>query len=98
MDTQQRQRTWSYTLPDIRSPSPSPIVQPEEKIMNLVNIDPVEMARQLTIMESRRYQRILPADCLRRVRDELEEQNDNITAMLETNARVRLWKRRSVVW
>ena len=60
------------------------------KKLKLLDIDPLELARQLTIMESQLYQKIKPMECLQRSREQKAEHNDNIAAVIQTSNRVRL--------
>lgn len=67
---------------------PPPILPRTSKKLKLLDIEPLELARQLTIMESQLYQRIRPMECLQRAREQKTENNDNITTVIQTSNRV----------
>jgi son of sevenless-like protein len=57
-----------------------------------VDIDPLEIARQLTLMESQMYQRIKPVEVLNKNWGEKENSRAvNIKAMIETSNRLTAW-------
>jgi len=58
------------------------------KKLKLLDIDPLELARQMTIMESHLYQRIRPVECLQRSREQKTDYNDNIARVIQTSNRV----------
>jgi son of sevenless-like protein len=70
---------------------PPPIMPKTSKKLKLLDIDPLELARQLTIMESQLYQKIRPIECLQRSREQKAEHNDNIAAVIQTSNRVRFY-------
>lgn len=72
----------------ILGPPPPPIV-PKSKKLKLLDIDPIELSRQLTIMESGLYQKIKPMECLQRSREQKTENVDNIAIVIQTSNRVR---------
>ncbi|EDR13329.1 uncharacterized protein LACBIDRAFT_230493, partial [Laccaria bicolor S238N-H82] len=63
-------------------PPPAPIYPKTNKKLKLLDIDPLELARQLTIMESLLYQKIKPMECLQRSREQKTEHVDNITTKI----------------
>jgi son of sevenless-like protein len=67
---------------------PPPLVPKSSKKLKLLDIDPLELARQLTIMESQLYQRIRPMECLQRAREQRTENIDNITVVIQTSNKV----------
>ena len=67
---------------------PAPIAPKSGKKLKLLDIDPLELARQLTIMESNLYQKIKPMECLQRAREQRTENIDNITTVIQTSNRV----------
>jgi son of sevenless-like protein len=67
---------------------PPPIVPKTNKKLKLLDIEPLELARQLTIMESQLYQRIRPMECLQRAREQRTENIDNITVVIQTSNKV----------
>jgi son of sevenless len=58
------------------------------KKLKLTDIEPLELARQLTIMESNLYQKIRPLECLQRAREQKTEAMDNIAIVIQTSNRV----------
>lgn len=62
------------------------------KKLKLLDIDATEMARQLTVMESRLYQKIRPMECLSRAREQKTENVDNIALVIQTSNRVRRFR------
>ncbi|KAJ7645538.1 ras guanine nucleotide exchange factor domain-containing protein [Mycena polygramma] len=76
---------------------PAPIVPKSNKKLKLLDIEPLELARQLTIMESQLYQRIRPMECLQRAREQRTENIDNITVVIQTSNKIALWVAESVL-
>ncbi|KAJ7935414.1 ras guanine nucleotide exchange factor domain-containing protein [Mycena leptocephala] len=76
---------------------PSPLVPKSSKTLKLLDIEPLELARQLTIMESQLYQRITPMDCLWQARKQTTENIDNITVVIQTNNKIADWVAESVL-
>ncbi|CAK5270285.1 unnamed protein product [Mycena citricolor] len=77
---------------------PPPLVPKTSKKLKLLDIEPLELARQLTIMESQLYQRIRPMECLQRAREQRTEDNmDNITTVIQTSNKIALWVAESVL-
>ncbi|KAJ7855909.1 ras guanine nucleotide exchange factor domain-containing protein [Mycena olivaceomarginata] len=76
---------------------PPPLVPKSSKKLKLLDIDPLELARQLTIMESQLYQRIRPMECLQRAREQRTENIDNITVVIQTSNKIALWVAESVL-
>ncbi|KAJ7857609.1 ras guanine nucleotide exchange factor domain-containing protein [Mycena olivaceomarginata] len=70
---------------------------PPPPLLKLLDIDPLELARQLTIMESQLYQRIRPMECLQRAREQRTENIDNITVVIQTSNKIALWVAESVL-
>jgi len=54
-------------VPNSSVDSPSPILPKNMKKLKLLDIDPLEFARQLTIIESRLYGKIKPPECLNKI-------------------------------
>lgn len=69
-------------------PPPAPIIPRTNKKLKLADIEPLELARQLTIMESTLYQKIKPMECLQRAREQKTENMDNIAIVIQTSNRV----------
>ncbi|KDR82605.1 hypothetical protein GALMADRAFT_238008 [Galerina marginata CBS 339.88] len=78
-------------------PPPPPIIPKSSKKLKLLDIDPLELARQLTIMESQLYQKIKPMECLQRSREQKTENVDNITTVIQTSNRIADWVAESVL-
>ncbi|KAJ7459684.1 ras guanine nucleotide exchange factor domain-containing protein [Mycena latifolia] len=76
---------------------PPPLVPKSNKKLKLLDIEPLELARQLTIMESQLYQRIRPMECLQRAREQRTENIDNITVVIQTSNKIALWVAESVL-
>jgi len=55
------------------------------KKLEILDIDPLELARQLTIMESRLYQKIRPVECLQRTRERKMDHDDNTARVIQTS-------------
>ncbi|KAF9049553.1 ras GEF [Hymenopellis radicata] len=79
------------------SQAPPPIVPKSNKKLKLLDIEPLEMARQLTIMESTLFQRIKPIECLQRAREQKTEATDNITVCIHASNRIADWVADSVL-
>ena len=70
-------------------PAPPPIIPKTSKKLKLLDIDPTELARQLTVMEANLYKKIRPIECLQRSRETKPGKNqDNITAIIQLSNRV----------
>ncbi|THH15352.1 hypothetical protein EW146_g5099 [Bondarzewia mesenterica] len=73
-------------------PQPPPIIPKPSKKQKLVEFDPLEVARQLTIVESYLYQKIKASECLVRSREQKPgENNDNIATVIETTNKIAHW-------
>ena len=59
--------------------------------MKLSDVDPLEMARQLTLMEGYLYQKIRPIECLQRSRDQKGDINDNISQVIRFANKISDW-------
>jgi son of sevenless-like protein len=70
------------------APPPSSILPKSSKKLKLLDIDTLELARQLTILESSLYQRIKPIECLTRSREQKPENSDSISNSIQTSNRV----------
>ncbi|KIJ17931.1 hypothetical protein PAXINDRAFT_175648 [Paxillus involutus ATCC 200175] len=78
------------STPNLVSP-PTSIAPKTGKRVKFLDIDPLELARQLTIMESHLYQKIRPMECLSRSREQKTEHNDNIARVIQTSNRIANW-------
>ncbi|KAG5651191.1 hypothetical protein H0H81_009544 [Sphagnurus paluster] len=76
---------------------PPPILPKTNKKLKLGDIDTLELARQLTIMESNLYQKIRPMECLQRAREQKTENMDNIAIVIQTSNRIADWVAESVL-
>ncbi|KAF8073629.1 ras guanine nucleotide exchange factor domain-containing protein [Lyophyllum atratum] len=76
---------------------PAPIFPKTSKKLKLADIEPLELARQLTIMESNLYQKIRPMECLQRAREQKTENMDNIAIVIQTSNRIADWVAESVL-
>ncbi|KAI0316803.1 ras guanine nucleotide exchange factor domain-containing protein [Amylostereum chailletii] len=71
-------------------PSP-PVIQPRSsKKLKLLDFDPLETARQLTILECQLFMKIKASECLTRSREQ-KVTNDNIAAAIETTNKIAHW-------
>ncbi|KAF8583321.1 ras GEF [Ramaria rubella] len=71
---------------------PAPIIPKINRPMKLLDIEPLELARQLTIMESKLFAKIRPMECLNRGRDGRPgDSDDNISAIIDTSNKVAEW-------
>lgn len=82
--------------PTLGSPPTSILPKPNKKL-KLLDVDPLELARQLTIMESHLYQKIRPVECLQRSREQKTDHNDNIARVIQTSNRIANWVADSVL-
>ncbi|EIN12823.1 ras GEF [Punctularia strigosozonata HHB-11173 SS5] len=78
---------------------PPPPILPKSsgKKLKLMDIDPIELARQLCILESQLYQKIRPLECLQRSREQKQGQTDNITSVIATANRIANWVADSIL-
>ncbi|KNZ81298.1 Cell division control protein 25 [Termitomyces sp. J132] len=74
-----------------QSTPPPPIYPKTTKKLRLADIEPLELARQLTIMESNLYQKIKPMECLQRAREQKTENMDNIATVIQMSNRIADW-------
>ncbi|KAF9488025.1 ras GEF [Pleurotus eryngii] len=81
------------------APAPPPIyprISSGRKV-KLLDVDPLELARQLTILESQLYQKIKPMECLQRSREQSMEHHDNIAIVIQTSNRIADWVADSIL-
>jgi len=69
-------------------PQPVPIIPKTSKKLKLLEFDPLEVARQLTMIECQLYMKIRPSECLMRSREHKSENHDNIAAIIVTTNKV----------
>jgi len=72
-------------------PQPVPIIPKPSKKLKLLEFDPLEVARQLTMIECQLYMKIRPSECLTRSREQRSENHDNIAAIIETTNKIAHW-------
>lgn len=72
-------------MPQSPVPPPPPIVP---RRIELLDIDPLELARQLTITESHLYLKIRPSECLQRSKQTRTEFHDGVANFIRRNNRV----------
>ncbi|KAL0573470.1 cell division cycle-related protein [Marasmius crinis-equi] len=77
--------------------APPPILPKTNKKLKLLDIEPLELARQLTLLESFLYQKIRPMECLQRAREQKSENMDNIAFVIQTSNRIADWVAESVL-
>ncbi|THH31171.1 hypothetical protein EUX98_g3005 [Antrodiella citrinella] len=71
---------------------PAPIMPKASKKLKLLDLDPTELARQLTLMEAALYKKIRPMECLQRSRDSKPGKSvDNITGIIQMSNRMANW-------
>ncbi|KAG6819993.1 hypothetical protein H0H93_006696 [Arthromyces matolae] len=75
----------------LQSTPPPPIYPKATKKLKVADIEPLEMARQLTLIESTLYQKIKPMECLQRAREQKTENIDNIAAVIQMSNRIADW-------
>lgn len=74
---------------NIMTQPPAPILPKANKQIKLLDIDPLELARQLTIMDSKLFSKIRPMECLNRGRDvKPSDTDDNISTLIEASNKV----------
>ncbi|KAK7056677.1 cell division cycle-related protein [Paramarasmius palmivorus] len=79
------------------APPPPPIFPKANRKLKLLDIEPLELARQLTLLESQLYQKIRPMECLQRAREQKSENMDNIAFVIQTSNRIADWVAESVL-
>ncbi|KAG8920871.1 hypothetical protein FRC01_000548, partial [Tulasnella sp. 417] len=70
---------------------PPPALLPKSsRALKFMDVDPLEMARQLTIMESRMFMKIRPMECLSRAK-EGQGDDDNIRKIINMSNKIASW-------
>ena len=69
-------------------PQPVSIIPKASKKLKLLDFDPLEVARQLTMIECQLYMKIRPSECLMRSREQRSDNNDNIASIIVTTNKV----------
>ena len=86
------------TLNTIPLAPPAPILPKNPKKLKLLDVDPVELARQLALMEAALYKKIRPIECLQRSREyKPGRSSDNITSMIQLANKVRAPRYRTLL-
>lgn len=79
------------TLTKSVNSAPPPSILPRMgKKMKLLDVDPTELARQLTIMDATLYSRIRVTECLMRAKEQKSKNSDrdNISSIIERTNQV----------
>ncbi|KAG9035607.1 hypothetical protein FRB95_011013 [Tulasnella sp. JGI-2019a] len=76
--------------------NPPPSLMPKTKVPKLLDIEPLELARQLTILESRLFMMIRPMECLARAKEQPGEE-DSIRRIIGTSNKIASWVADSVL-
>ncbi|KAJ3248474.1 hypothetical protein HDU77_008106 [Chytriomyces hyalinus] len=83
-----RVRTQQYNTRDV----PPPILPWNLKRLKFLDLDPLEIARQLTLMESSVFNRIQPVECLKKAWSEKESNlSPNVKAMIQHSNQIAGW-------
>jgi len=84
--------TGKKLLLNLSKEAPPPILPKNLNVIRFLDIDPLEIARQLTIMESKTYNQIQPIECLNKAWSEKENSPAvNVKAMIEFSNRTTGW-------
>ncbi|KAI0731989.1 ras GEF [Fomitopsis betulina] len=76
---------------------PAPLI-PRTKKIKLLDIDPIEIARQLTLMEYSMYKKIRPMECLLRSRESKPgKHKDSFSEIIQLSNRIANWVAESVL-
>ncbi|OCH91881.1 ras GEF [Obba rivulosa] len=80
------------------APPSSIVPKVGSKKVKLLDVDPLELARQLTLMEAALYKKIRPMECLQRSRESKPGRtSDNITSIIQLSNRIANWVAESVL-
>ncbi|OZJ05193.1 hypothetical protein BZG36_02449 [Bifiguratus adelaidae] len=84
---------------NVATPPPTPILPKSMKRLRLLDIDPLELARQLTIMDSKLYNVIKPVECLDKAwsRDDVGNKAHNVKAAIEYSNQITAWAANSIL-
>ncbi|KAI9493737.1 ras guanine nucleotide exchange factor domain-containing protein [Zychaea mexicana] len=99
MDTDDAGQIKKMTLNVRASDMPQPILPKNMKRLRFLDIDPLELARQLTIMDSKLYSRIKPVECLDKNWGKGDADNvaANVKASIEYSNQVTAWVTDSIL-
>ncbi|KAL7417088.1 ras GEF [Mrakia frigida] len=86
------------TLTQSETPPPS-FLPPNRKPLKLTDLDPLELARQLTLMDAAMYNRIRPVECLQKAWSDLSDPNKaaNIKAVIKHSNQVSNWVKAAIL-
>ncbi|KAH9936253.1 ras guanine nucleotide exchange factor domain-containing protein [Fomitopsis serialis] len=77
---------------------PAPLYPRNSRKIKLLDIDPIEIARQLTLMEFAMYKKIRPMECLLRSKESKPgKHNDNFSQIIQLSNRIANWVAESVL-
>ncbi|KAI9260692.1 ras guanine nucleotide exchange factor domain-containing protein [Phascolomyces articulosus] len=99
MDTDDVGQIKKMTLNVRASDMPAPILPKNMKRLRFLDIDPLELARQLTVMDSKLYSRIKPVECLDKNWGKGDSENvaANVKASIEYSNQVTAWVTDSIL-
>jgi len=98
MDTDDNSQFRKMTL-TLGSIAPPPILPKNMKRIRFLDVDPLEIARQLTVMDSRLYIKIKPVECLDKNwgREDSENIATNVKASIEYSNQITAWVTDSIL-
>ncbi|CCG84890.1 protein of unknown function [Taphrina deformans PYCC 5710] len=87
-------------IPSHSGTAPSPIVPRNLKKIRLLDLDALEVARQLTIMESHLYNKIKPTECLDKSwsKPDAADGAENIKAMILHSNQITAWVAEAILY
>ncbi|EYE93376.1 Ras-GEF domain-containing protein [Aspergillus ruber CBS 135680] len=93
MEQRLQDKSTKHLVPPPIASAPPPIVPKNLRKIKLLDIDPTEFARQLTILEYRHYARIKPTECLNNSwqRKGPNEKGNNVNAMILHSNQLSNW-------
>lgn len=93
MEQRLQDKSTKHLVPPPIASAPPPIVPKNLRKIKLLDIDPTEFARQLTILEYRHYARIKPIECLNNSwqRKGPNEKGTNVNAMILHSNQLSNW-------
>ncbi|CAG8528266.1 3951_t:CDS:10 [Paraglomus brasilianum] len=96
---QPKDATFKGLVPSTAIQPPPPNLPRNMKKLRFVDLDPLELARQLTLIESKLYNKIRPVECLGKAwsREEGGEIAENIKAMIVNSNQITGWVAESIL-
>lgn len=87
-------------IPNNLNPAPPPILPRNLKKVRLLDLDPLEVARQITILESTLYSKIKPRECLDKSWSKAPGTtgDTNIRDMIEQSNRITAWVAEAILY